>query len=318
MRWVTYSHKGELAERTGLVVDNEIYGLEPGTRLIDLLGDLNTAGQRARTAPAERVALDAVKLRSPITNPPTIRDFSSFYEHHSAGIKAVGQKFDDAWYELPFFYFSITTSMLGDGDTFIKPHNSKNMDYELEVCCVIGRECKDVSVEDAEKYIAGYAIFNDWSARDLQRDEMARAPVGPAKGKDSGNSMGPYLVTPDELEDRRKNNGYDLRMTAKVNGKLYSAANWSTVYWSMAEHVSYASRNTKLVPGDILCTGTVGTGCILELSATHGSEKFPWLQPGDELTLEVERLGVMRSKIAEGGEVWPIRGRINGSRVEKK
>jgi 2-keto-4-pentenoate hydratase/2-oxohepta-3-ene-1,7-dioic acid hydratase in catechol pathway len=315
MRWATYRHSGSDEDRVGLLIGDTLHGMASGVRLIDLLGDLARAEQQARSAPAERVPLSQVRLRSPIPNPPAIRDFSSFYEHHSAGIRAIGQKWDDAWYELPFFYFSNPNTMLGDGDTFSKPANSRQMDYELEICCVIGRECIDVTVEEAEQYIAGYCIFNDWSARDLQRDEMARAPVGPAKGKDSANSMGPFLVTPDEIADRRKGGAFDLRMTAKVNGRLYSDANWSTVYWSMAEHISYASRNTQLVPGDVLCTGTAGTGCILELSSTHGAADYPWLKAGDVLELEVERLGKLTNTIGEGRPPAPIRGRINGSRA---
>ncbi len=316
MRWATYRNDGRTQDRVGLVVGGQIFGLEAGVRLVDLLEDLNAAAARAQSSPSETVSLKSVQLRPPIPNPPAIRDFSSFYDHHNAGIKAIGQKWDDAWYELPFFYFSNPNTLLGDGEDFLKPQNSLNMDYELEVCCVIARECMDVSVDEAENYIAGYCIFNDWSARDLQRDEMARAPVGPAKGKDSANSIGPFLVTADEIEDRRKGQGFDLLMTAKVNGELYSEGNWSEIYWSMAEHVAYASRNTKLVAGDILCTGTVGTGCILELSLTQG-EKYPWLKPGDVVELEVERLGVLRNRIVEGRAPHSIRGRINGSRAVK-
>jgi 2-keto-4-pentenoate hydratase/2-oxohepta-3-ene-1,7-dioic acid hydratase in catechol pathway len=318
MKWATYRGQGEGGpiDRVGLLVDEQLFGLEPGSQLIDLLGDLEAAGERARRAPFEVRPLSEVRLRPPIPRPPAIRDFSSFHAHHRAGIEAVGQKWDDAWFELPFFYFSNPNSLLGDQDVFFMPANSRQMDYELEMCAVIGREGIDIDPDDAERHIAGYTIFNDWSARDLQRDEMARAPVGPGKGKDTANSMGPFLVTPDELEDRRKDNGFALGMKAYVNGKLYSDGDWSTVYWSMAEHIAYASRNTRLVPGDVLCTGTVGTGCILELSLTRGgADAYPWLQGGDEVTLEVERIGRLTNRVSVGEPPRPIRDRINGSRV---
>lgn len=318
MKWATYRSKdpSDRTDRVGLVVDDQIFGLEPGVQLIDLLGDLASAGERARKSPAEVRALSDAKLRPPVPQPPTIRDFSSFQEHHQAGIQAIGQKWDEAWFDLPFFYFTTTTTILGDGDTFLKPPNAARQDYELEMCAVIGKEGIDIDPAEAEAYIAGYTIFNDWSARDLQRDEMARAPVGPAKGKDSAHSMGPYLVTPDELEDKRKGNGFDLAMKSYVNGKPYTNGNWSTIYWSMAEHIAYASRNARLVPGDVLCTGTCGTGCVLELSLGEGgNEAYPWLKDGDELVLEVERFGRLTNRIGSGRMPHPIRGRINGSRV---
>jgi 2-keto-4-pentenoate hydratase/2-oxohepta-3-ene-1,7-dioic acid hydratase in catechol pathway len=318
MKWATYrsNEPGDLSDRVGLVVDEQIFGLDPGVRLVDLLGDLPTAAEKAKRAPAEVRALSQARLRPPIPQPPTIRDFSSFQEHHQAGIQAIGQKWDDAWFEVPFFYFSNPSTMLGDGDVFAKPPNSNAMDYELEMCAIIGKEGIDIDPAEADSYIAGYTIFNDWSARDLQRDEMARAPVGPAKGKDTANSMGPYLVTPDEIEDRRKGNGYDLAMKSYVNGKLYTEGTWGTIYWSMAEHIAYASRNTRLLPGDVLCTGTCGTGCVLELSLRPGGkEAYPWLKEGDELVLEVEGIGRLRNRIGSGQPPHPIRGRINGSRV---
>jgi 2-keto-4-pentenoate hydratase/2-oxohepta-3-ene-1,7-dioic acid hydratase in catechol pathway len=322
MRWATYKalKATDKADHVGLVVDEQIFGLNPGMRLIDLLGEfgdtLREAGEKARRAPYEVVALKDVHLRPPIPNPPAIRDYSSFYEHHKAGIEAIGQKWDDAWFELPFFYFSNPNTMLGDGDVIRIPSNSKQMDFELEMCAVIGTPGMDIDPADAERHIAGYCIFNDWSARDLQRDEMARAPVGPAKGKDTANSMGPYLVTTDEIEDCRSKNGFNLKMQAFVNGKLYSDGNWSTVYWSMAEQIAYASRNTYLVPGDVLCTGTVGSGCILEISRRPGgASEFPWLKGGDQLVLEVERIGRLSNSIKVGEPPKPIRERVNGSRV---
>jgi 2-keto-4-pentenoate hydratase/2-oxohepta-3-ene-1,7-dioic acid hydratase in catechol pathway len=322
MKWATYRRLDapDGVDRVGLVVAGEILGLAPGASLLQMIGSsaqaLAGAASEVRRSPSEVVSLEAMRLRPPIPKPPAIRDYSSFYEHHKAGIEAIGQKWDDAWYEVPFFYFSNPNNLLGDGDVIRIPHNSRQMDYELEMCAVIGTGGIDIDPAEADRHIAGFCIFNDWSARDLQRDEMARAPVGPAKGKDTANSMGPFLVTPDEIEARRSKNGYDLLMKAFVNGKLYSSGNWSTVYWSMAEQIAYASRNTPLVPGDVLCTGTVGTGCILEISRRpQGATDFPWLKAGDEVTLEVEGIGRLSNRIEVGQPPKPIRGRVNGSRV---
>jgi 2-keto-4-pentenoate hydratase/2-oxohepta-3-ene-1,7-dioic acid hydratase in catechol pathway len=312
MRWVTYRSASDRdSDRVGLVVDGSVHGLAPGVSLLDLLGDdgerLAAAGERAKRAPHEVSRLEDVRLRPPIPVPPAIRDFSSFVEHYRAGIVAIGKKFDENWYEKPVFYFSNPRAVLGDGDTVRFPGDSRRMDYELEVSAIIGREGIDLEPAEAEKHIAGYSILNDWSARDVQADEMARAPIGPAKGKDFANGLGPFLVTPDELEDVRKNNGFDLAMTATVNGREYSRGSWSAVYWSFGEMVAYASRNAKLVPGDVIGAGTVGTGCILELSGTHGAERFPWLEDGDEVVLEIERLGKLRNRVTRGPEPRPLR-----------
>jgi 2-keto-4-pentenoate hydratase/2-oxohepta-3-ene-1,7-dioic acid hydratase in catechol pathway len=321
MRWVTYESAsgGSGNERTGLVIDETIHGLEQGTRLIDLLGDdgsrLAEAGDAARKSPAEVLRLDDVRLLPPIPRPPTVRDFVSFEAHHRTGIEAVGQKWDDAYYDLPMFYFTNANALFGDGDEIRIPGNTRQMDFELELCAIVGRGGRDLDPAQAEQHIAGYCIFNDWSARDIQRDEMARCPIGPAKGKDSAITMGPMLVTPDEIEDVRKGHGFDLEMTASVNGKVLSRGNWSSVYWSFGEMLAYASRNSDLVPGDVLASGTVGTGCILELTATKSLGAGEWLKEGDEVVLEIERLGRLRNRIAVAPPPIPIRGVVNGRRV---
>jgi len=312
MRLVTYRSPSDRdSDRVGLVVDGSVHGLARGVRLIDLLGDdgsrLAEAGEEARRSPAEVRPLAEVRFRPPIPVPPSIRDFSSFLDHYRAGIVAIGKKFDDSWYEKPVFYFGNPAAVVGDGETVRVPGNSRRMDYELEVCAIVGRDGIDLDPAEAEKHIAGYSILNDWSARDVQSDEMARAPIGPAKGKDFANGLGPFLVTPDELEDVRKDKGFDLVMRAAVNGREYSLGNWASVYWSFGEMLAYASRNTKLVPGDVIGAGTCGTGCILELAATHGEERYPWLRDGDEVVLEIERLGRLRNRVTWGPQPKPLR-----------
>jgi fumarylacetoacetate (FAA) hydrolase len=139
-------------------------------------------------------------------------------------------------------------------------------------------------------------VMNDWSARDIQRREM-KLNLGPAKGKDFATTLGPFLVTPDELEDAARDKAYDLTMTASVNGREYSRASLADIYWSFGEMIAYASRGTTLRPGDVIGSGTCGTGCILELSLVHGIDEYPWLRVGDEVSLSVDRLGTITNRV---------------------
>jgi 2-keto-4-pentenoate hydratase/2-oxohepta-3-ene-1,7-dioic acid hydratase in catechol pathway len=325
MRWATYRSKNPMdsIERVGLVEEDVIFGMKPGIRLVDLFGDdgskLREAGEKVRRSPDEVRALKDAILLSPIPHPPTVRDFVSFEQHHRTGIQTIGQAWDDSYYELPSFYFTNANAMFGSDQAIRFAGNTKKQDFELEICAVIGREGIDLDPDEAESYIAGYCIFNDWSARDIQADEMARIPIGPAKGKDSAMSMGPYLVTPDELEDRRQGHGFDLAMKSWINGKPYTTdANWSSIYWSFGEMLSYASRNAWLAPGDVLAAGTVSTGCVLELGSLHGWDKYPWLKEGDEVVLEIERLGQLRNRVTFADPPKPIRNRISGGRVDQE
>jgi 2-keto-4-pentenoate hydratase/2-oxohepta-3-ene-1,7-dioic acid hydratase in catechol pathway len=148
--------------------------------------------------------------------------------------------------------------------------------------------------------------MSDWSARDLQGQEM-KGLLGPAKGKDTATSFSAALVTPDEIAPYRAGKAYDLEMTAAVNGKPYSKGRFSDIYWRFGELLAYASRGTTLIPGDVIASGTVGTGCILELSRAHGTDAYPWLQPGDRVRLEVAHLGAIESTITAGPPVKPLR-----------
>jgi fumarylacetoacetate (FAA) hydrolase len=239
--------------------------------------------------------LESVRLRPPL-RPPVVRDHYAFEEHVRWGRESRGLAMDPTWYELPVFYFSNPYSIIGPGDPVLRPPETAQLDFELEVAAVVGLAGRDLSADVAERHIAGFTIMNDWSARDVQRREMA-LNLGPHKGKDFATSIGPFLVTPDELAEARKGNGYDLAMTALVNGRLYSQANWSDIAYSFAEFLAYDSRGTKVGPGDLIGSGTCGTGCILELSARFGEESYPWLQPGDVVDLKVERIGTLRNRV---------------------
>jgi 2-keto-4-pentenoate hydratase/2-oxohepta-3-ene-1,7-dioic acid hydratase in catechol pathway len=297
MRWCTYLTSD--GPRAGLITDDRVYGLAEPHNLIELIASdaaLREAGQRALREPAGFVPLADARLTAPIPVPPSIRDFMAFEEHVVTSHQAMGQTVHPDWYELPVFYFTNPAAVHGPYDDVAISPGSTAFDYELEIAAVIGAPGRDIAAADAEAHIAGYTVLCDWSARDLQEREM-RLLLGPAKGKDSATSIGPVLVTADELEPQRAGNAYDLSMTAAVNGKPYSQGNFSTIHWSFPAMIEHASRGTELRTGDIIGSGTVGTGCILELSRSHGQGAYPWLKPGDIVTLTVERIGTIEATI---------------------
>lgn len=310
MRWVTFRHGAVDSDRTGLVVDGKVHALRDGEALLDLLGDdgerLAAAGDRARRDPAEVVALDEVSLRAPVPLSPTVRDFYAFEQHVKTARQRRGLEMDPDWYELPVFYFSNPYAVVGDGAEVAVPPGCAEMDFELEVAAIVGRGGADLTPQQAESCIAGFCVMNDWSARDIQRREM-KLSMGPVKGKDFATSLGPMLVTPDELADASSGHAYDLAMTASVNGREYSRASLAEIHWSFGEMIAYASRGTIVRPGDVVGSGTCGTGCILELALVHGSDDYPWLQPGDEVVLSVDRLGSLRNRVVAGSLLQPLR-----------
>lgn len=238
------------------------------------------------------IKLADVKLLAPVPAPRSFRDFYAFEQHVKTARSKRGLEMVPEWYEIPVFYFSNHHAIIGPDDPVVIPSETKELDYELEICCIIGKRGKNISVADAAFYIAGFSILNDWSARDLQRKEM-KVGLGPAKGKDFATSIGPYLVTPDELESSRRGDGFDLQMVARVNGREISRGNTRDLYWSFSQMIAQASKDVYLMPGDVIGSGTVGTGCILEL----GTAVHPWLKPGDIVELEIEKLGVLRNSI---------------------
>ncbi|MGH9103222.1 MAG: fumarylacetoacetate hydrolase family protein [Acidimicrobiales bacterium] len=312
MRWSTYLSRSDGREHAGLWVDGALHGLAEVAGVLELLGDggerMAAAATRALDDPFEVVPpldVQGAALRPPVPVPPSIRDFMSF-ESHVATMSASRGGVDPGWYELPVFYFTSPAAVRGPHDAVAIAPGSSRFDYELEVAAVVGREGADLSPGEAEDHIAGYMVLCDWSARDIQAREM-RQRLGPAKGKDSATSFGPYLVTPDELATRRKGASYDVAMTASVNGRPHGGGNLADLRWSFGQMLSYASRGTRVLPGDVLGSGTVGTGCIAELVALHGEGSFSWLAPGDTVHLEVEMLGAVHSAILPAAEVVPLR-----------
>lgn len=239
-------------------------------------------------------SLEEVALKAPLPNPKSVRDFYAFEQHVKTARENRGLEMIPEWYEIPVFYFTNHLAIKGPEEEIRRPQACEWLDYELEIACVIGKECRNIKAEDAEEYIFGFFIMNDWSARDLQRQEM-KVGLGPAKGKDFATSFGPYLLTKDELERQKAEKGYDLEMVARVNGKELSKGNMKDLFYSFGEMIERASAGTTLYPGEVLGSGTVGTGCILEL----GTDVHRWLEPGDEVELEITGLGVLKNKIIE-------------------
>ena len=268
----------------------------PDVRALLDLGD--SALDRVRDALDRRTAtpavpLEGLRLRSPILQPPTVRDFMIFEEHATAQGTRERQ---EAWYRMPIFYFSSPLRIFGPDETVPYPSASEMLDYELEIGCVIGREGSNVSEEDALSYIAGFLIFNDWSCRDLQREEST-VGLGPAKGKDSASTLGPWLVTTDEMAPYLKEGRLHVKCSAKVNGDFWvQDSDGGLAYHTWGSMVERASKDSRIAPGDVLGCGTVGGGSIGE-AIRKGYEMARFLQPGDVVEMEVEGLGLLRSTI---------------------
>jgi fumarylacetoacetate (FAA) hydrolase len=263
----TATHATESAP--GRVEGDEVVRLQAPT-LIDVLAA--GPGEPERDGP--RYPLADVTLLAPIPRPPSIRDFFAFEQHVATARANRGSQVPKEWYEFPVFYFTNPAAVYGPDDDIPYPEGTQELDYELEIAAVIG----------AGQRIAGFTVLNDWSARDIQRKEM-RVGLGPAKAKDFATSMGPVLVTPDEFD------GTAARMTATVNGELRSLGSLADIHYSWQEILAQAARNTRLYPGDVIGSGTVGTGCILE----HDDGR--WLTRGDVVELEIEGIGTLRNRV---------------------
>jgi fumarylacetoacetate (FAA) hydrolase len=257
--------------------------------LNDLLDGVEAVDDDARLNAAD------LDFGPPILQPPSFRDFYTFERHVATMWHRRGGEVPEAWYRIPVFYFSNVSGIRGPGDPVWAPRGSQELDYELEVAALVDTAVMNLEPEHGDEAIGGYMILNDWSARDLQREETT-VRLGPAKGKDFATSIGPWLVTPDELTDAKAGTGYDLVMTAAVNGQQTSRGTWSTAQFGFGQMIARASADVRLRPGDLLGSGTVGGGCLLEIrDETLGR----YLQPGDEVTLSIERLGSLTTTITE-------------------
>jgi len=247
------------------------------------------AGLRAAAGGAAR-QLAAVRLLAPLARPPSFRDFMAFEKHVRNARARRGLEVPQAWYEIPAFYFSNAATIRGPEDPVWAPPGSSALDFEFEVAAVIGKGGIDIPRERAFEHLAGLTILNDWSARDLQMKEIP-VLLGPAKGKDFATSMGPWLLTFDELQDRVLGERIDLAMAARLNGEERTRGNLDDLHHTIPRLIAHASAGVELFPGEVLGTGTLGGGCLLEDPDPR------YLQPGDLVELEVERLGVLQTEV---------------------
>ena len=239
-----------------------------------------------RHGPNEETLLygeNEVRLLAPLPNPTSVRDFYAFEAHVKKGFEKRGEPMPDEWYQIPVYYRSGHHNIIGTDQDVPWPSFTQKFDYELELAAVIGRQGRNIPAAQAAGHIAGFTIMNDFSARDIQRQEM-KVRLGPAKGKEWCTALGPYLVTPDEIGDP-----YNLRMTARVNGELWSEGNSASMYWKFDQMIEFLSKDDTIYPGDVIGSGTVGTGCGLELDR--------WVKRGDVMELEIEKIGVLRNRV---------------------
>ncbi len=289
--WAVQNRSLELESQPKTLLDFVSLAAEQRDSLSGLVGEIAGAGLEGQD-------LASLRLRAPIETPPSVRDFYAFEQHVKTARANRGLGMIPEWYDFPVFYFSNHRAIYGPEDPIPYPRRSKALDFELEIACVIGKAGRNVSAALAPAYIAGYVIMNDWSARDLQMEEM-KLNMGPVKGKDFATSLGPWLVTPDELATYRQGEGaaerYNLEMVGRLNGQEISRGNFKTIYFSMSQIIERASLNAWLVPGDVIGSGTVGTGCLLE----QGDKRERYLQVGDVMELEIEGLGLLRNPVVE-------------------
>ncbi|PFP26831.1 fumarylacetoacetase [Bacillus sp. AFS073361] len=303
MKFVTFEKKdgtnraGWLLDQEHVVDMHEASGGMLPSNLLDFLensmANLEKVSSFSFTKEQKGVyPLREFRLKAPLPYPRSFRDFYAFEQHVKQARENRGLGMIPEWYEIPVFYFSNHLAIKGPGDAIVKPKDCNWLDYELEIACIIGKEGRNISAEQADEHIFGYCILNDWSARDLQRKEM-KVGLGPAKGKDFSTSIGPWIVTKDEFEPLKAGKGFDLTMKATVNGCLLSEGNMKDLFYSFGEMIERASAGVTLYPGEMIGSGTVGSGCILEL----GEQVHRWLKPGDRVKLEIDHLGVLQNEI---------------------
>ncbi|MGW7425994.1 fumarylacetoacetate hydrolase family protein [Streptomyces sp. NPDC054813] len=312
MRFATYEYRNR-RQVAVVAEDGTLHPLPGVSSLTGLLveggglPELLDAGSATLDVPAGPHVSD-VRLLAPL-QPPTVRDFVTFEEH----VEGVRRSLDGAagvperWYAAPTFYFGNPYAMYGPHDDIPMPPGSSVLDFELEVAAVIGKEGRDLTPEQARDHIVGYTVFNDWSARDLQSAEM-KVGLGPCKGKDTATTLGPYLVTADELGKYRDADGFlRLALTAEINGEVMGKDLLSNMSWTFEEMVAYASRGTVVRPGDVLGSGTCGNGgCLAELWGVRGEQSPPPLKPGDTVTLTVEGIGSVSNTVVAGPDPMTV------------
>jgi 2-keto-4-pentenoate hydratase/2-oxohepta-3-ene-1,7-dioic acid hydratase in catechol pathway len=303
--------------RSAIVSGGAVTVLLPEVDVLDLLGAESQERDGLAARVDAEVALSEARLLAPV-QPHTMRDFSVFEQHIEGVIKDANPEamVPPVWYESPFCYFTNPHAVTGPGDEIPVPPGCRRLDFELEVAAVIGRPGRDLAPADAGAYIAGYTIFNDWSARDLQMAEM-RLGLGMCKGKDFANTLGPWIVTPDELVEYVDGDRLDLELHAELNGSSLGSDTLANMAWSFSELVSYASRGTWVRPGDVLGSGTCGNGCLLELWGRRGRDGLPPLAPGDVVSLHAEGIGTLTNTVVAGVQPFDLPAARTGRRAPR-
>lgn len=323
MKLISFEYQDK--ETLGLFADNKIFPLKSSAEKIGIkapgkMSKFLKKGEESllQAKIVEKAIIDGkiteavnpseIKMLAPVPNPPSMRDGYAFRQHVQTARRNRGVEMIPEFDQYPVFYFTNHNAVYGEGIIKVEDDHLDKLDFELECAVVIGKKGKNIQVHEADSYIAGYTIMNDWSARTLQMEEM-KLNLGPAKGKDFATSIGPCLVTVDELEPYRIEttfgNKYDLKMIARHNGKQVSEGNLKDMNWTFAELIERASYGVTLYPGDVIGSGTVGTGCYLELNGTwaleakeRGEQFIPtWIKDGDEFELEITGLGILKNKI---------------------
>jgi len=273
--------------------------LRAGDEAMDAARSIAHAARDNSDAVADAPAVESVTLLAPVPRPTSMRDGYAFRQHVEAARRNRGVEMIPEFDLFPVFYFTNHQAVTGPGDVNVQDLHMERLDFELEAAIVIGREGRNIPAAEADRYIAGYTIMNDWSARALQMEEM-KMSLGPAKGKDFATSIGPWLVTRDELAGRLlpgdTGERYDLAMVARVNDVEVSRGSLQDMTWTFAQILERASYGVTLYPGDVIGSGTVGTGCFLELNGSKITDN-QWLKDGDMVECEIEALGVLRNTV---------------------
>ncbi|PZF72774.1 fumarylacetoacetate hydrolase family protein [Taibaiella soli] len=328
MKLVTYSRQGK--EQLAFLIDNKLYNTNtanaalPST-MMELLKDWEAKVDIARGTEAdiksgkiniESIAFETATILAPVPNPTSCRDGYAFRQHVAAARRNRKVDMIAEFDQYPIFYFTNHNAIQGPGEIPCMPDHFQKLDFELEAAVVLCKKGRNIKAEEADQYIAGYMIMNDMSARTLQMEEML-LNLGPAKGKDFSTVIGPILVTPDELEaykvpakPNHVGNNYNLGMKCWVNGVLVSEGNVADMDWTFAEIVERCAYGADILPGDVIGSGTVGTGCFLELNGTgllnDPNYKVQWLQPGDVVEMEIDGLGKLKNTIVAENTDWSI------------
>ncbi|MBC7399594.1 MAG: fumarylacetoacetate hydrolase family protein [Mucilaginibacter sp.] len=326
MKLVTY--KTTAREGLGLMIDGQLFDLNTcGVILPECMTEFLNGGKvlmdkvkriekQIKAKQINARVIEQYELQAPVPNPTSCRDGYAFRQHVESARRNRGADMIKEFDQYPIFYFTNHNAIYGPGDINCMPDHFNKLDFELEAAIVIGKPGRNIKADDADSYIAGYMIMNDLSARTLQMEEML-LNLGPAKGKDFATVIGPWLVTPDELEQYKTEPkpdhtgaAYNLEMTCKVNGIQVSKGNMADMDWTFAEIIERASYGVDLYAGDVIGSGTVGTGCFLELNGTglrnDPNYKAQWLQPGDEVTMDIAGLGTLTNIMVAEGTDWSI------------